>query len=481
MTKEESPSDSFRFPLRMRWTLLVGSVVAGIVFLLTLFIIDMERGAWQKSQDRQSIILTKRLASELSIPMVSASQKEVEHLIGSFLENISEVTTVTLKWNGIGDFDYGKNQRPPSFNSASLSNDNVVRIDDSRLWYATLISYGDIEAGILMVRFSEASWHGIDDDVKHRLLIVAAIAILLSTLLVYWVAGRMSRPIELIAEAEKHVANGNFSIRLPVKGNDEIGAAMKQFNSMVAQLEHKEMVRDAFGRYLNPELIAGLFDDVTAVPRSHNQDVTILFADMVDFTAYSQSARPEAVVDVLNEHFELFYHIIDTFGGHVDKYIGDALMAVFNHPFEDKDHILHAVMAGLAMEQACQELSINRPDGNPVRFRIGIDRGQAIVGNIGARKRLEYTVIGNTVNIASRMASLGIGVNASEEVFNELGFGFKMDEIRDEQIKGVEHPIHCGRIEADSKKVKTALFDAVTAAFEAKEKSDRDNNPFETY
>jgi len=478
---EQNDSDKLNLTLRWRWSLLVGSVVAGAVLLLSLFILDLERDAWQKSQDRQSILLTNQLSSQLRLPMFSGSQQEVDLLIKSFFETVTHATTISLNWKGAGDLHFGDSKSPPSLSKVLLSPIEAIRVDSGMLWYAKTINYGQVELGELSVCFSEASWHEIASEIKKRLAIAAALVIIIAGIIVYWIAGRMSRPIEMLAEAEQHVANGNFDVRLPVKGRDEISTAMKQFNRMVEQLAHKEKVRDAFGRYLNPELIARLFADNASVPGSHSQDVTVLFVDMVDFTSYSQSTRAEAVVDVINEYFELFHHIIDAFGGHVDKYIGDAVMAVFNHPFEDKEHVSHAVLAGLAIIEACNELSIRRPNGEPIRFRVGIDRGEVIVGNIGARKRLEYTVIGNTVNVASRMAGLGMGVVASETIFNELEFGFKMESMGEQSIKGIEHPIQCGHIIAESRKVRARVDEVVSSAFKAKEKSGSSDGYFDIY
>lgn len=476
MIIENDDVDGITLTLRWRWVFIVGSVVAGVIVLLTLFILDLEKKAWQDNNNYQGSILTKQLASELHFPMMSGSQEEVEIIINSFLHNITNATAVSLQWPAVLDLHFGDNRSVPNLTHKTLQAERAIRVDESTLWYAIVIRYKGIELGNVAIRFSETSWNERASKIKIRLGIAAAMITLLASIVIYWVAGRMSRPIELLAEAEKHVAKGNFSVRLPVKGNDEISAAMRQFNSMTEQLAHKEKVRDAFGKYLNPELISKLFSDHAMVPGSHSQEVTVLFADMVDFTGCSEHSKAEHVVDIINEHFEVFYHIINAFGGHVDKYIGDAVMAVFNHPFEDENHIEHAVLAGVAMFEACKKLAIPHPNGGKVQFRIGIDFGDVIVGNIGARQRLEYTVIGNTVNVASRMAGLGVGVIMSEKLYQGLDYGFKMDDIIEQKIKGLKKPIRCGSVSAESKKVREKITSAIASSFEAKEKNEHSDD-----
>ncbi|MDQ6967574.1 MAG: adenylate/guanylate cyclase domain-containing protein [Mariprofundaceae bacterium] len=455
--------------LRLRWTLIVGGLMGSIVLSLTLVILDLEKNAWETNQSEQSMMLVNRLGDELKIPMLSDSQSEVELLVDSFLQGVSYAQSIELYWAGRGTRHYGNNSPLPNNAKHLHLTEKSIRIDPNSLWYMRSIYSGSIPTSTIAIQFSAEAWNQIAKQIKIRLFIAAVIIIFISSIVIYWVAGRMSHRIELLAKAAQHVANDDFSIRLAVQGKDEISVTTRLFNRMVSQLAHKEHIREEFSRYLNPKLISKLFAEEGGIPESHDQQVTVLFADMVSFTSYSQSAPAATVINALNEHFEVFHHIIDAFGGNVDKYIGDAVMAVFNHPFEDEDHTRHAVMAGLCMVEACKRLAIERPDGEHIQFRIGLDQGDVIVGNIGARKRLEYTVIGNTVNVASRMAGLGLGIIASKRVFTDLPYGFEMNDMGSQAIKGIDKPIHCVQIVAASRKLKNEITKAVDMAFEAKE------------
>ncbi|MDX8383257.1 MAG: adenylate/guanylate cyclase domain-containing protein, partial [Ghiorsea sp.] len=322
---------------------------------------------------------------------------------------------------------------------------------------------------IIAVQYSEEAWKSLAGEVLQRMVVAAFIVILLAGFLVYWLAGHMSKPLEELALAARQVALGDYSKRLTIKGNDEFSDAASQFNTMVHELQHKEQIRKVFGRYLNPELVSDVYEgNGSGNIVSRKKDVTVLFADMVSFTAFSESSTTEEVVDVLNQHFEVFHRIIDYYGGHVDKYIGDAVMAVFNHPETNEHHVGNAAMAAIAMTIACEKLGVLRTNGEIVSFRVGLNRGDVIVGNIGAAERLEYTVIGDAVNVASRMGGLGEGgeVVMPLATFEAVGEGFAFQDMGNIQVKGVRDPLQCGVVSMLDDTKRRDLAYAVAQAFD---------------
>jgi len=461
-----------RFPIRWRWTMLVGFAVLLAVLVLSLVILDMERDAWLKNQEAQAAVLVDRLGDELKIPMLVGSSAEVELIISGekgFMKKVPDVLAVHIQYAGGGDTHFGAVAKDDdAVLNRMIEETYAHRLPTERLWYVKKVEYAGTVVGTVAVRYSEVAWEQLAGQLVGRMSIAALIVVVMSSVLVYWIAGRMSEPLELLADAAKHVAYGDYTIRLPVTGNDEISDATSQFNTMVNELAHKEEIRDVFGRYLNPKLVADVFEGGMAGAENRRHEVTVLFADMVGFTAFSETTETEEVVDVLNKHFEVFHRIIDYYGGHVDKYIGDAVMAVFNHPNEDVDHVRHAVMAGLAMVAACSKLGVLRDNGEPIQFRVGLNRGDAIVGNIGAAERLEYTVIGDTVNVASRMGGLGEGgeVVLSENTFSVLGPEFAFEDMGEQAVKGVSQPIRCGRISSSDYSIKRNIAHAVALAFD---------------
>ncbi|MDT8375658.1 MAG: adenylate/guanylate cyclase domain-containing protein [Mariprofundaceae bacterium] len=462
-----------RFPIRWRWTMLVGFAVLLAVLALSLVILDMEREAWLKNQEAQAVVLVDRLGDELKLPMLVGSSADIELIIKGkegFLTKVPDVLGVHIRYPKGKDQHFGDIGQDDPLLNKPVDGAGIVRLQTDRLWYTKQVEYAGTRVGVVSVRFSEKAWENLAGRLVGRMSIAAALVVLMSSVLVYWIAGRMSRPLEMLADAAQHVAHGDYSVRLPVTGNDEISDATSQFNAMVEELAHKEEIKDVFGRYLNPKLVSHVFDGGSMSSYDNRrQEVTVLFADMVGFTAFSETTETEEIVEVLNKHFEVFHRIIDYYGGHVDKYIGDAVMAVFNHPNEDPDHVRHSVLAGLAMVVACSKLGVLRDNGEPIQFRVGLNHGEAIVGNIGAAERLEYTVIGDTVNVASRMGGLGEGgeVVCSHATFEHIGSSeFSFDEMGERDIKGVSKPMRCGTVSPVEESAQRNIAHAVALAFD---------------
>ena len=456
-----------RIPIRWRWTMLVGLSVALAVVVLFFVILDIEREAWLESQAAQAELQVDRLADELKLPMLSGSSAETDLVVQGFLEKVPTVMGVLLKKadgnaRGYGDVGDGK-----ALEAAMAANNKVVRLPVVALWYAKRVVYADTALGNIAVRFSEQAWADIASQLVKQILIAALAVVLLSALWVYWLAGKMSQRLEMLANAARQIASGDYHVDMRVRGNDEISDAISQFNVMARELAHKEEMRRVFERYLNPKLVTDVFEGGSIKMENHRQEVSVLFADMVHFTSFSESTETEEVVNILNTHFEVFHRIIAYYGGHVDKYIGDAVMAVFNHPFADKDHARHAAKAGLAIAIVCKDLGVKRSDGEPISFKVGLNCGQAIAGNIGAAKRLEYTVIGDAVNVASRMSGVGEGgeLVMSRSTYEHLGSGFMFESIGEQDIKGVSLELELGVVTVESEQVKRNIEHVVDLAF----------------
>ena len=457
-----------RFPIRWRWTMLVGVAIAAAIVVLFFIILDIERTAWLESQAAQAELQVDRLADELKLPMLSGSSTETDLVVQGFLDKVPSVIGILLKYPDGKLSSYDLRDRDNYVADKLERSLKVKRLPLPELWYTKTVIYAQTVMGTVAVRFSEHAWDDIASQLVKKILLAAVIVIMLSAVLVYWLAGRMSQRLEMLANGARQVALGDYQVNLPVRGNDEISDAIAQFNVMAKELAHKEELRDVFGRYLNPKLVSDVFEGGDSVIENHRQEVTVLFADMVAFTSFSESTDTEEVVAVLNSHFEVFHRVIAYYGGHVDKYIGDAVMAVFNHPIADADHVRHAAKAALAMSMACQKLAVKRSDGQVISFRIGLNCGQAIAGNIGAAKRLEYTVIGDAVNVASRMGGLGEGgeVVMSRQTFDRLGKGFIFNNMGVSEIKGVSQGLEVGALEISSKHVLRNVEHVVELAFD---------------
>jgi class 3 adenylate cyclase len=241
--------------------------------------------------------------------------------------------------------------------------------------------------------------------------VLTALAAALGLVFAVLVSGGMTRPVRRLLEGTRAVEAGHLDETLPVTSKDEIGHLTTAFNRMVEQLRHKERIRETFGKYVDPRVVEGLIDRPMLAVEGQRRVMTVLFCDVKGFTSASEGMTPQGLVKVMNRYFSAMSAPIRNCGGIIDKYIGDAIMAYWGPPFtEDADQARLASLAAIDMLERVPALRAEFPEllgvrSLPISFdiRIGIATGEALVGSIGSELMMSYTVMGDTVNLASRL------------------------------------------------------------------------------
>jgi class 3 adenylate cyclase len=209
------------------------------------------------------------------------------------------------------------------------------------------------------------------------------------------------QPIRDLAEATERVAADNYSQRVPVVQDDDLGALSASFNRMQAGLAERQRLHAAFGTYVDPTLAARLLEQGDDVFTGERREVTVMFVDVRDFTPFAEANTAEDTVARLNALFEIVVPAVVDAGGHVNKFLGDGALAVFGAPNDLADHADAAVRAAVLIQRLVAERF-----GDALRIGIGINTGVVIAGTIGGGSKLEFTLIGDTVNIAARVEQL---------------------------------------------------------------------------
>ena len=241
--------------------------------------------------------------------------------------------------------------------------------------------------------------------------ILTALAAALGLVFAALVSSGMARPVRRLLEGARAVEAGHLDETLPVTSKDEIGHLTTAFNRMVEQLRHKERIRETFGKYVDPRVVEGLIDRPMLAVEGQRRVMTVLFCDVKGFTSASEGMTPQGLLKVMNRYFSAMSAPIRDHGGIIDKYIGDAIMAYWGPPFtEDADQARLASLAALDMLERVASLRAEFPEllgvrSLPISFdiRIGIATGEALVGSIGSELMMNYTVMGDTVNLAARL------------------------------------------------------------------------------
>jgi adenylate cyclase len=267
--------------------------------------------------------------------------------------------------------------------------------------------------------------------------------VLLGVFMSFLLARSLRNPIVRMRNAAQLIQQGNYQIKLPVDTTDEIGDLAESINEMATGLDEKERIKDTFGRAVDPRVRDYLLS-AENVSGGSEVEATILFSDIRGFTSFSEKHSAPEVVAWLNVYFERMAQCVRDHGGIVNKYVGDAILAVFNAPLALDDHAQAAVNCAVAMLDSLAELNraLKEQAVEEVKIGIGIHTGMVVAGNIGSRDRQEYTVIGDTVNTASRIEGLckkiQVPLLMSEQVYDKLKKSHNIKKIGRVKVKGKE-------------------------------------------
>jgi len=234
---------------------------------------------------------------------------------------------------------------------------------------------------------------------------IAALAV--AILLTVFFTRRALAPLAQIAEASHAVARGDLSQRIPETRWDEVGRTARSFNEMVQGLNDRERMRDLFGRYLSREVSEVVLAGRVTL-EGERKTITCLYVDMRGSTAFAEKYPPEEVVAALNEYFEVIILATETYGGIVNRFVGDQAVCIFGAPREYRDHAYRALQATLAMREGLAHLNLKRETLSlpTLKFGMGLNSGEVVAGATGSEERQEYTVIGDAMNVGARIQGL---------------------------------------------------------------------------
>lgn len=247
------------------------------------------------------------------------------------------------------------------------------------------------------------------DQVMLITAVLAVLAAILGLLFALFVSSGVTRPVHRLLAGTRAVESGHLGETLVVTSRDEIGSLTAAFNRMVEQLRLKERISETFGKFVDPRIVANMISGTEE--HVDRRVVTVFFSDIAGFTSISEQLTPAAIVNLLNHYFSAVTAPIRASNGIVDKYMGDGVLAFWTAPFSPDDtHAAAACLAALLQQEATQELNKDLPNilglrraAPTLRVHMGIATGETIVGTIGSATAKSFTVIGDTVNLASRL------------------------------------------------------------------------------
>ncbi len=288
------------------------------------------------------------------------------------------------------------------------------------------------------------------DESRNLFRLTGLIAVLAGVLLAQAIGGAVTAPVRQLAADTRRVAEGDLTVQFRVDSKDELALLANAYNQMVVGLREREWLRDVFGRFVSREVAEAIRSGQVRL-EGENRVVSVLFCDIRDFTARSERSTPEEVVALLNEYLPVVVEAAQSHAGTVNKFGGDSTLVIYGAPRQLQESAYQAVLTALEMRANLRALNARLAERGeaPIHIGVGINTGVALAGAVGTEERQEYTVIGDTVNLASRIEALNKvysehDILISGWTYEALGSRrgeFEFADLGEVQIRGKAEPV----------------------------------------
>jgi adenylate cyclase len=363
--------------------------------------------------------------------MVKATEGGVETFARSIVRSRTELILAVNEAGELvmktGDFELKPEDKPALVELARARKSQLITRELAGTERVAQGFWFDPFKWYLLITEEKKTFYSDIDQITVQTGIILGAASLAAVIMLLMFAGYLTRPLErMVGTMRAIISSNDLTSRVPVEYHDEIGQLSHTFNIMIGELERayaqirkhafqavlakkiEQRIRQIFQLYVPQEIINQCFQDPESMLVGDTRVVSILFSDIRGFTTISESMRPDDLVNSLNRYFSIMVDIIMNRNGVVDKYIGDAIMAFWGTPVKREDDALQSVLAGLEMINGLDEFNRYQRENGKQEWHIGIgiNYGGVTVGNIGSERKMNYTVIGDMVNLASRMEGL---------------------------------------------------------------------------
>jgi adenylate cyclase len=436
------------FPLRFKLALLSSLLLVAAIGTVSLVVLDQSAQALAAEAGKRAVVLAEQLARNAREPMLLEDDLRLSQLLESIAKE-SEVTAVRVL-DKDGRVLASSVKDEPQMRERMTGKEKIATWPlGGKLVCAVRMTYRELDIGEAQVVLDVDAVTGrVIRAARRQVLLAAGVLLGVGLVIAFIVSGMVSRPLRRLRLAVNALAAGDLSARVEPSSRDEIGVLTRAFNEMSESLGEKRRIETAFRRYVSDHVLREVVESPEAIHlKGELREVSVLYLDIRKFTRLTGAIGAERIVAFLNEAFDLITGRLLEHGATVDKYIGDAILAYLGAPIETDDHAQRSVAAAIAVQRAIHERNRRcENSGQPfVRLEvgIGIHTGPVVVGNIGSELKMDYTAIGEPVNIANRLQSLaGPGqIKITGEVRERLGLLCDVKAEGPRMLEGIVQPI----------------------------------------
>lgn len=427
------------FPIAYKLAVIMTLLISCGMIILGLVIVNNQTHLLQKQMDHFADTVVAQLADNskelvmsddiLSLMVVISNLGSQENILGAVIYSddgqiltSSGVIPNEEIYRLYNRSNENKNKTDHFQFQWETSSDNGQTVGATS--YITPIKFQNIVAGHALVTFSTAEIEQTILDMIQAIVVATIIMIILGVFVSLHMGRRISKPLHSLMDASREITNGNYKYQIKERRNDEIGNLTEALNRMADGLLEKTQVENAFSRYVSKNIAKEIMGNLEHIQLGgQHVEGSVIFADIVGFTELSERHPAEKITGVLNDYFSYISLASKMYLGTIDKYMGDCAMIVFGVPEEDKLHKLHAIYCAVMIQKLIERINDIRRNSNQlaVSFRIGINSGSMLAGNLGSTERMQYTVVGESVNLASRLQNIAEAnqIIISREFYND--------------------------------------------------------------
>jgi adenylate cyclase len=481
-------------PLAYKLSFFITVLVVSCMTLLGVILIQQQTSQLQDQISEQGHTLAQLMAESAKEPLLADDARALDAITSGFSNNGSVLGTAIANLDGEIISRAGILHEENNLLTRNAIQKIIKGSADSSIWewqplmgierqtvmsFIRPVVFQNVTAGYALVTFSQS---GMTQSTRRAVQTIGGATLMIITLsigMAFAMGRRITQPIDKLVEASRAIGNGEYTFRFKERRKDELGLLMQAFNEMAQGMLEKTQVKSALSRYVSPGVAREILSNLGNVALSGKRiEGSVLFADISGFTRISEETQAEELVSMLNRCFSLITRACEVNFGIVDKYMGDGVMLVFGAPEDDPDHAFHAVCCALLIQKLTAHENSQREAAGlfPVQFRIGINTGSMLAGNMGSSERMEYTVVGDTVNLASRLCGI---TNSSEIVISremyareDISGRVLAGEYQSIRLRGISQPVSTYRVEcltADYQEIVDTQFEKILSSENARD------------
>ena len=447
---------------------LMSALVMLAVFTLTFLSIERERTSFRQELVEQADLLLEAIGLTLRDQLYRTELDELIDVAQVVSDNPDVTKFVVYDAKGVVLVD---SSRPDLIFSRQVDvvGENLVNLggdemyldwQEEQLFAGRSIRLGNQSIGAVATGLSTAPLDEKVLSITYQGILLAALTLAIGGGLTVMLARQITQPLTELAGVASELDEGNLSRRVAPRSQDEVGRLARAFNEMAIGLQEREWLRDMFGRFVSQEVADAIRNGQVNL-EGENRHISVLFCDIRQFTDLSEQRTPGELVSLLNDFLPVVVQSAQRYGGTVNKFGGDSTLIIYGAPRSVEDSAYRAVLTALDIRAGVQILNerLSHLMGMPLRVGVGINTGVALAGAVGTQERQEYTVIGNTVNLAARIDGLNKqfpdkDILISEWTYEALGEHrdeFKLVNLGCVPIRGKNLPVEIWFVEGKRK------------------------------